>query len=33
LSITSSVEFGHDGEWQAIDSTAAGQRYVRGDGE
>ena len=27
------MEFGHDGEWQAIDSTVAGQRYVRGDGE
>jgi RNA polymerase sigma-70 factor, ECF subfamily len=33
LSITSGMEFGHDGEWQAIDSTVAGQRYVRGDGE
>ncbi|MFZ0494774.1 MAG: sigma-70 family RNA polymerase sigma factor [Methylocella sp.] len=33
LSITSGIEFGHDGEWRAIDPTAAGQRYVRGDGE
>ena len=33
LSITSGMEFGHDGEWQAIDSTVAGQRYLRGDGE
>jgi RNA polymerase sigma-70 factor, ECF subfamily len=33
LSITSGMEFGHDGEWQAIDATVAGQRYVRGDGE
>jgi RNA polymerase sigma-70 factor (ECF subfamily) len=33
LSITSGMEFGHDGEWQSIDSTVAGQRYVRGDGE
>jgi RNA polymerase sigma-70 factor (ECF subfamily) len=33
LSITSGMEFGHDGEWPAIDSTVAGQRYVRGDGE
>ena len=33
LSITSGMEFGHDGEWQVIDSTVAGQRYVRGDGE
>ncbi|MGC2222067.1 MAG: sigma-70 family RNA polymerase sigma factor [Methylocella sp.] len=33
LSIGSGMEFGHDGEWQAIDSTVAGQRYVRGDGE
>jgi RNA polymerase sigma-70 factor (ECF subfamily) len=33
LSITSGMEFGHDGEWQTIDSTVAGQRYVRGDGE
>lgn len=32
LSITSSTEFGHDGEWPAIDPTAAGQRYVRGSG-
>jgi RNA polymerase sigma-70 factor (ECF subfamily) len=33
LSITSGTEFGHDGEWQAIDSTVLGQRYVRGEGE
>ena len=33
LSITSGMEFGHDGEWQAIESTAAGQRYVRGGGD
>ncbi len=33
LSIGSGMEFGHDGEWQAINSTVAGQRYVRGDGE
>jgi RNA polymerase sigma-70 factor (ECF subfamily) len=33
LSITSGMEFGHDGGWQAINSTVAGQRYVRGDGE
>ena len=33
LSITSGMEFGHDGEWQAIDSAVVGQRYVRGDGE
>jgi RNA polymerase sigma-70 factor, ECF subfamily len=33
LSITSGMEFGHDGEWQAVNSTVAAQRYVRGDGE
>lgn len=33
LSINSGMEFGHDGEWRAIDPAAAGQRYVRGDGE
>jgi RNA polymerase sigma-70 factor (ECF subfamily) len=33
LSIGSGVEFGHDREWQAVDSTFAGQRYVRGDSE
>jgi len=33
LSISSGMEFGHDGEWQVIDSTVAGQRYMRGDGE
>ena len=33
LSITSGVEFGQDGEWRAIDSAVAGQRFVRGDGE
>jgi RNA polymerase sigma-70 factor, ECF subfamily len=33
LSIGSGMEFGHDGEWQAIDSTLAGQRFVRGDSE
>ena len=33
LSITSGMEFGHDGDWQAIDAVAAGQRFIRGDGE
>ena len=33
LSIASGMEFGRDGEWQAIDSTVADQRYVSGDGE
>jgi RNA polymerase sigma-70 factor (ECF subfamily) len=33
LSIASAMEFGRDGEWQAIDSTLADQRYVSGDGE
>ncbi len=33
LSITSGMDFGHDGDWQAIDAVAAGQRLVRGDGE
>jgi RNA polymerase sigma-70 factor, ECF subfamily len=33
LSIASGMEFGRDGEWQAIDSTVADQRYVNGDGE
>lgn len=33
LSITSGTEFGHDGEWQVIGSTVAGQRDVRGAGE
>ena len=33
LSITSGMEFGHDGGWQAIDAVAAGQRFIRGDGE
>jgi RNA polymerase sigma-70 factor, ECF subfamily len=33
LSISSGMEFGHDGEWQVIDSAVAGQRYMRGDGE
>ncbi len=32
LSIKSGMDFGHDGEWQAIESTGAGQRFVRGDG-
>jgi RNA polymerase sigma-70 factor, ECF subfamily len=33
LSITSGMEFGHDGGSQAIDAVAAGQRFIRGDGE
>ncbi|MCI0736054.1 MAG: sigma-70 family RNA polymerase sigma factor [Beijerinckiaceae bacterium] len=33
LSITSGEEFGDDSAWQAIDSTAAGQRLVRDDSE
>jgi RNA polymerase sigma-70 factor, ECF subfamily len=33
LSITSGMEFGHDGDWQAIDAVAAGQRFIRGDVE
>jgi RNA polymerase sigma-70 factor (ECF subfamily) len=33
LSITSGMELGHDDEWQAIESTVAGHRYARGDGE
>ncbi len=33
LSIRSGMEFGHDGDWQAIDPVAAGQRFIRGDGE
>jgi len=34
LSITSGMDFGHDGDWQAIDAVAAaGQRLLRGDGE
>jgi RNA polymerase sigma-70 factor, ECF subfamily len=33
LSITSGMEFGHDGDWRAIDAVAAGQRFIRGDGE
>jgi RNA polymerase sigma-70 factor (ECF subfamily) len=33
LSITSGMEFGHDGEWQAIDFRAANRRDMRGDGE
>ena len=33
LSITSGMEFGHDGDWQAIDAVPAGQRFTRGDGE
>ena len=34
LSITSGMDFGHDGDWQAIDAVAAaGQRLVHGDGE
>jgi RNA polymerase sigma-70 factor, ECF subfamily len=32
LSITSGLDFGHEGDWQAIDA-ATGQRLVRGDGE
>jgi RNA polymerase sigma-70 factor, ECF subfamily len=33
LSIASGTEFGREGEWRAIDSTVADQRYVHGDGE
>ncbi|MCI0468020.1 MAG: sigma-70 family RNA polymerase sigma factor, partial [Beijerinckiaceae bacterium] len=33
LSITSGEEFGDDRAWQAIDSTAAGQRLVHDDSE
>lgn len=33
LSISSGLEFGHDGDWQAIDAVAAGQHLVQGDGE
>jgi RNA polymerase sigma-70 factor (ECF subfamily) len=33
LSITSGMEFGHDDDWHAIDAVAAGQRFIRGDGE
>lgn len=30
LSIASSSEFGHEGDWQAIDPVLVGQRYSRG---
>jgi RNA polymerase sigma-70 factor (ECF subfamily) len=30
LSITSSSEFGDDGDWQAVDPVLVGQRYARG---
>lgn len=33
LSISSSSEFGDDGDWQATDPLLAGQRYSRGGGE
>jgi RNA polymerase sigma-70 factor (ECF subfamily) len=33
LSITSSSEFGDDGDWQAIDPVLVGQRYSRGGSE
>ncbi len=33
LSITSGIEFGHDGDWQGIDPMIAGQRFSRGEGE
>ena len=33
LSITSGMEVAHDGDWRAIDAVAAGQRFIRGDGE
>lgn len=33
LAITSGIEFGHEGEWQAIDPIIAGQRFSRGEGE
>jgi RNA polymerase sigma-70 factor (ECF subfamily) len=33
LAITSGMDFGHDGEWQAIDVVTPGQRFMRRDGE
>jgi RNA polymerase sigma-70 factor, ECF subfamily len=33
LSITSGLEFGQDGDWQAIDYGGVAQRLVRGEGE
>jgi len=33
LSISSSSEFGHDGDWQAVDPIMVGQRYSRGGGD
>jgi len=33
LSITSGLEFGHDGNWQAIDAVANGQHLMHGEGE
>ncbi len=33
LSITSSSEFGDDGDWQAVDPVLVGQRYSRGGGD
>jgi RNA polymerase sigma-70 factor, ECF subfamily len=33
LAITSGTDFGHDGDWQAIDAVAFGQRLTQGDGE
>jgi RNA polymerase sigma-70 factor (ECF subfamily) len=33
LAITSGMDFGHDGDWQAIDAVAFGQRLTHGDGE
>jgi RNA polymerase sigma-70 factor (ECF subfamily) len=33
LSISSSSEFGDDGDWQAVDPVLVGQRYSRGGGD
>lgn len=33
LSITSGLDFGQEGDWQAIDHVAAGQHLPHGDGE
>ncbi len=33
LSITSSSQFGDDGDWQAVDPVFVGQRYSRGGSE
>jgi RNA polymerase sigma-70 factor (ECF subfamily) len=30
LAISSSSEFGHEGDWQAVDPILVGQRYSRG---